>query len=144
VNIESARPPYKCVLRRSASGGRTGSACAARHTPTQNALVGRSGRPDISTFYVIYKLLFPTHDFLYIVYIVLDCNHCILYIATCYAPDTTRRSCLCGVLCAGVNWRCPGFVFSVGDSLELSGIQFALPKRTRHRQDSFVVSGVAV
>jgi len=34
----------KCVLRRSASGGRTGSACAARHTPTLNALVGRSGR----------------------------------------------------------------------------------------------------
>ena len=30
------------------------------------------------------------------------------------------------------------FQFSVGDSLELSGIQF---KRTRHRQDSFVMSG---
>jgi len=36
------------------------------------------------------------------------------------------------------------FKFSVGDSLELSGIQFTPPKRTRHRQDSFVVSGVAV
>ena len=34
--------------------------------------------------------------------------------------------------------------FSVGDSLELSGIQFTPPKRTRHRQDSFVVSGVAM
>jgi len=44
VSIESARPPDKCVLRRSASGGRTGSACAARHTPTLNALVGWSGR----------------------------------------------------------------------------------------------------
>ena len=31
-------------MRRSASSGRTGSACAARHTPTLNALVGRSGR----------------------------------------------------------------------------------------------------
>ena len=44
VSIESARPPDKCVLRRSASGGRTGSACAARHTPTLNAVVGWSGR----------------------------------------------------------------------------------------------------
>jgi len=36
--------------------------------------------------------------------------------------------------------------FSVGDSLELLGIQFThtLTKRTRHRQDSFVASGVAV
>ena len=66
---ESARPPEKCVLRRSASGGRTGSACAARHTPTLNALVGRSGRLN--------------------------------YTAT---PDTTRRSCLCRVWYAGVNW----------------------------------------
>ena len=33
---------------------------------------------------------------------------------------------------------------SVGDSLELSGIQFTPPKRTRHRQDSLVVSDVAV
>jgi len=42
-------PPDKYVLRRSASGGRTGSVCAARHTPTLNALVERSvkgkGRP---------------------------------------------------------------------------------------------------
>jgi len=41
---ESARPPDKCVQRRSASGGRTGSACGAGHSPTVNALVGRSGR----------------------------------------------------------------------------------------------------
>jgi len=34
--------------------------------------------------------------------------------------------------------------FSVGDSLELSGIQFTPSKRTRHRQDSCVVSDVAV
>ena len=40
VWTESARPHDKCVLRRSASGGRTDSACAARHTPTLNALVG--------------------------------------------------------------------------------------------------------
>jgi len=33
---------------------------------------------------------------------------------------------------------------SAGDSLELSGIQFTPPNRARHRQDSFVVSGVPV
>jgi len=44
VWIESARPPDKCVLHRSASDGRTDSACAARHTPTLNALVRWSGR----------------------------------------------------------------------------------------------------
>jgi len=40
-------------------------------------------------FYVICKLLFPTHDFLYIVYmyIVLDYKyHCILYVAICKWP----------------------------------------------------------
>ena len=44
VRTESVRPPDKCVLRRSASSGRTDSACVARHTPMLNALVGRSGR----------------------------------------------------------------------------------------------------
>jgi len=47
-----------------------------------------------------------------------------------------------------VNWTIAldviDFNFFVGDSVELSGIQFTPPKRTRHRQDSFVVSGVAV
>jgi len=57
-------------------------------------------------------------------------------------PDTTKQSCLCRVWCDGVNWTIainvfPDFKFSVGDSLELSGIQFTLPKRTRHRQHSF-------
>ena len=37
-------------------------------------------------------------------------------------------------------WTCSDFKFSVGDSLELSGIQFTPPKWTRHRQDSFVVA----
>jgi len=41
-------------------------------------------------------------------------------------------------------WTCSDFKFSVGDSLELSGIRFIPPKQTRRRQDSFVVSGVAV
>ena len=41
-------------------------------------------------------------------------------------------------------WTCSDFKFSVGDSLELSGIQFTPPKRTQHRQDSFVASDVAV
>jgi len=36
--------PDTCVLRRSASGGRTGSAYAARHTPSLYILVERSGR----------------------------------------------------------------------------------------------------
>ena len=64
----------------------------------------------------------------------------------------TRRdgpvSVVFGVWRAGMNWQllltCSDFKFSVGDSLELSGITFTPPKRTRHRQDSFVVSGVAV
>jgi len=59
-------------------------------------------------------------------------------------PDTTKRSCLCRVWCTGVNWTIAlnVFKFSVDDSLELSEIQFTPPKRTRHRQDIFVVSGV--
>jgi len=39
---------------------------------------------------------------------------------------------------------CSDFRFSGGDSLELSGIQFTPPRQTRHRQDSFVGSGLAV
>ena len=35
-------------------------------------------------------------------------------------------------------------IFSVGDSLELSRIQFTLPRQTQHRQDCFVGSGMAV
>ena len=60
--------------------------------------------------------------------------------------DTTKRSCLCRVWCTGVNWTIAlnVFKFSVDDSLELSEIQFTPPKRTRHRQDSFVVSGVVM
>jgi len=64
-------------------------------------------------------------------------------------PDKTRRSCLCCVWCAGVNWTIVLNVFRLQifcrrHSLELSGIQFTPPERTRHRQDSFVVSDVAV
>ena len=64
-------------------------------------------------------------------------------------PDTTKQSCLCRVWRSGVNWgqlllTCSDFKSSVGDSLELSGIQFTTPKRTRYRQDSFVVSGASV
>jgi len=60
-------------------------------------------------------------------------------------PDATRRSCLCRVSRCELD-DCSGRVqtskFPVGDSLGLSaGIQFTPPKRTRHRQDSFVVSG---
>ena len=93
----------KCVLRRSASGGRTGSACAAQHTPTLNAVVG------------------PTH----------------------FTPlHQTRQD---GPVCVVSGMpMCSSFKFSVFDSLELSGIQFTRPKRTRHRQDSFVMSGLAV
>ena len=39
---------------------------------------------------------------------------------------------------------CSDFGFSVGDSLELSGIQFTPSRQTRHRQDCFVGSGLAV
>ena len=72
----------KYVLRRSASGGRTDSTCAARHTPTLNAVVCR-----------------------------------------CELDDCSER---------------------VQTSNFLSATVLSSPKRTRHRQDSFVVSGVAV
>ena len=61
--------------------------------------------------------------------------------------DKTRQSCLCRVLlCRCELDDCPERLqstFSVGDSLELSGIQFTPLKRTRPGQDSFVVSGVS-
>ena len=42
--IESARPPDKCVQRRSVSGGAGTAGATAGRTPTQNALLRRSGR----------------------------------------------------------------------------------------------------
>ena len=39
---------------------------------------------------------------------------------------------------------CSDFQFSVGDSLELPGIQFKQSKQTRHGQNSFVGSGAAM
>ena len=39
-----ARPPDKCVQRRSVSGGAGTAGATAGRTPTQNAVVGRSGR----------------------------------------------------------------------------------------------------
>ena len=42
--IESARPPDKCVQRRSVSGGAGTAGATAGRTRTQNAFVGRSGR----------------------------------------------------------------------------------------------------
>ena len=65
-------------------------------------------------------------------------------------PHQTRQnSPVCHVCCAGVNWKTAlnvfrDFKFSVGNSLELSAMQFTPSKRTRRSQDSFVVSGVAV
>ena len=44
VGTESARPPDECVKRRSVSGGAGTAGATAGSTPTQNALVGRSGR----------------------------------------------------------------------------------------------------
>jgi len=88
-------------VRRSASSGRTGSACAARHTPTLNTLVGRTRFT---------------------------------------APHQTRDKTVLSVSC--LVCRCGRLLrtsscckFSVGDSLELSGIQFTQPRRTRHRRD---------
>ena len=63
--------------------------------------------------------------------------------------QTWQNSPVC-VLSGMVVWigqlliTCSDFKFSISDSLELSGIQFTPPKRMRHRQDSFVMSGVAV
>jgi len=44
VWIESARPPDKCVLRRSVSGGAGSAGATAGRTPTQNVVVERSDR----------------------------------------------------------------------------------------------------
>jgi len=68
-----------------------------------------------------------------------DCRADSIHTAT---PDTTKPSSLCRVWRGGVNWTIA--INTVGDSVQLSGIQFTPPKRTRHRQDRFVVSGVAV
>ena len=66
-------------------------------------------------------------------------------------PDKKTRSCLCRVWCAGVNWTIAVNVFRLqmfcrsATVLSCRESNFTPPKRTRHcRQDSFVVSGVAV
>ena len=59
--------------------------------------------------------------------------------------EKTVLSVSCRVVCIGqLLLTYLDFKFSVGDNLELSGIQFTPPKRTRHEQDSFVLSGEAV
>jgi len=70
---------------------------------------------------------------------------CSIYTAT---PDMTRQSCLSCLVCW---WKLDNYservqtsIFFVGDSLELSEIQFPPTKRTQNRPVSFVVSGVAV
>jgi len=68
---------------------------------------------------------------------------CPLHTAT---PDTTKQSCLCRVGRGGVNWtvlllKRSDFNCSVGDSLELSRIQFTPPRQTRRGQDCFVWPG---
>ena len=63
-----------------------------------------------------------------------------------HRPPAGRDKTVLSASC--LTWRCEFDIiaigvfrlqFSVGDSLELSGIQLTPPKRTRHRQDSFVV-----
>jgi len=93
------------------------SQCAARHIPTQARR--------------------RTH--------LSGCRADLVHTAT---PDTTKQSCLCRVWCDGVNWTiakltCSNFKFSIGDSPRVAG-QFTPLKRARHRQDSFVVSGIVV
>ena len=64
-----------------------------------------------------------------------------------FTPPARHDKTVLSVSCLWIGrllWTCSNFNFSVGDSLELSGIQVTPPKRTRHRQDSFVVCGVAV
>ena len=62
-------------------------------------------------------------------------------------PDTTKQSCLCRVWCDGVNWTIAINVFKLQifyrRQSRVAG-QFTPLKRARHRQDSFVVSGVVV
>ena len=82
--------------------------CATRHTATLNALVGRSGRLNSHRH--------TRHDKTVLSVSCLVCQ--------CELDDCSERV-------QNV------FKFSVGVSLELSGIQFTPPKRTRHRQEQF-------
>jgi len=63
-----------------------------------------------------------------------------------FTPPTRQDKTVLSASCLACRllWTCSDYKFSVGDSFELSGIQFTPQKRTRHRQDSFVASGVAV
>jgi len=81
---------------------------ATRHTATLNALVGRSGR--------LNSHCHTRHDKTVLSVSCLVCQ--------CELDDCSERV-------QNV------FKFSVGVSLELSGIQFTPPKRTRHRQEQF-------
>jgi len=92
------------------------SQCAARHIPTQTRR--------------------RTH--------LSGCRADLVHTAT---PDTTKQSCLCRVWCDGVNWTIAINVFKLQifyrRQSRVAG-QFTPLKRARHRQDSFVVSGVVV
>ena len=92
------------------------SQCAARHIPTQARR--------------------RTH--------LSGCRADLVHTAT---PDTTKQSCLCRVWCDGVNWTIAINVFKLQifyrRQSRVAG-QFTPLKRARHRQDSFVVSGVVV
>ena len=92
------------------------SQCAARHNPTQARR--------------------RTH--------LSGCRADLVHTAT---PDTTKQSCLCRVWCDGVNWTIAINLFKLQifyrRRSRVAG-QFTPLKRARHRQDSFVVSGVVV
>ena len=94
------------------------------------------------------------HCLCYIFVCTLSIVHCPLIGNRTVMPnshrpsDTTRQSCLCRV--SGVPvwigrslWTCPDF-FCRRQSWVVGNPIHTLTKRTRHRQDSFVASGVAV
>ena len=83
------------------------------------------------------------------VFVLLEnCLVCVASASAVWSGFPTKQSCLClsgvAVWIGQLLLTCSDFRFTVGDSLELSGIQFTPPKQTWHRQDSSVVSDVAV
>ena len=113
----------------------------------------RTGRPIYTKCQLIARVSVTTY------FVLIGYRHCSklgrLFLNTCiqmpnlhHPPHKTTLSCLCRVWCAGVNETIALNVFRLQIFCRRQSSVFGNivtpPKRTRHRQDSFVVSGVAV
>ena len=100
LTAEQVRSASECVRR---------SHCVARHSPTQNALVGRTRADSVHTARQTRQ------------------NSPVRVVSGVSWCEFER-----------LLWTCSDFELSVGDGSELSGIHLTPPKRTRRRQESFV------